>query len=112
MDIDNSLRLSLLFELYGQLLTSKQILFLKDFLDHDISLSEIAKDNETSRQSVCDLVKRSLRKLESYEQKLRLFDKLEKIKLHANNSLELLKSGNETSCKKIATELNKLLEVL
>lgn len=111
MEINHNLKLSLLFELYGTLLTEKQISFLKDFLDFNFSLSEIAEANETSRQSVNDLVKRSLKTLEDYEDKLHFLEKFEKIKTHTNNCLNLL-SKDIISKQMISGELNKLLEVL
>lgn len=111
MEINHNLKLSLLFELYGNLLTEKQGSFLKDFLDLNFSLSEIAEINESSRQSVNDLIKRSLKKLEEYEGKLHFFEKFEKVKIHANNCLTIL-SKNEFSKQEVVNEINKLLEVL
>ncbi len=111
LEINHNLRLSLLFELYGKLLTEKQISFLKDFLDFDFSLSEIAEVNDSSRQSVNDLVKRSLKTLEDYEAKLRFLEKFEKIKIHTNNCLCLL-SKEKVPKKEISNELSRLMEVL
>ncbi|NCB48458.1 MAG: DNA-binding protein [Clostridia bacterium] len=111
LEIKNNLRLSLLFDIYGKLLTEKQISVLKDFLDFDFSLSEIAEANSTSRQSVNDLVKRSLKTLEDYEVKLQILEKFEKIKLHISICSHLL-SEQIVPKYEISCELNKLLEVL
>jgi len=111
VEINHNLRLSLLFELYGTLLTKKQGLILKDFLDFDFSQSEIAEKNNISRQSVNDLVKRSLKTLEEYEDKLQILKKFEKIKIHTNNCLSLV-SKDFAQNQAISGELGKLLEVL
>lgn len=111
MEINRNLRFSLLFEMYGQLLTSKQIAFLKDFLDNDLSLSEIAEKNVVSRQSVNDLVKRSLKILEDYEGKLHFLKKFEGIKSGVSTCKELL-SQSSFDKRELERELSKILEVL
>lgn len=110
MEINRTLRLSLLFEIYGPLLTQKQAFAVKDFLDNDLSLSEIAERTGSTRQSVNDLVKRSLKVLEDYESKLCVLDKFLSVKTAVKEIFETL--PDEFGAKgRISRQLNKILEV-
>jgi uncharacterized protein len=59
-----------LFECYGPLLTDRQRRVLELNLQQDLSLSEIAKMFHVSKAAIHDLVCRSQRSLEQYEQRL------------------------------------------
>ena len=48
----------ILYDFYGELLTSHQRRIYEDAVYNDLSLSEIAEDNGISRQGVHDLLKR------------------------------------------------------
>ncbi len=111
MKIEENLRLSLLFELYKNLLTDKQREVLSDFLDNNISLSELAELNNSSRQAVNDLVKRTIKLLEEYESKLNLLDKFQKIRKVINNC-SLMIEKNSINSSILKKELNNILEVL
>ena len=63
---------ALLFDFYGPLLTVKQGKVWDLYYQKDYSLMEIAQEESISRQAVHDLLKRTERILEGYEQKLRL----------------------------------------
>lgn len=70
----------ILYDFYGELLTSHQRRIYEDAVYHDLSLSEIAEDNGISRQGVHDLLKRCDRTLAGYENKLHLVEKFTHIK--------------------------------
>ena len=70
--MDDSLRLALLFDFYGELLKENQKEVYNSFVFLDLSLSEIAEEQGISRQAVHDMVKRSVNTLEGYEKKLGL----------------------------------------
>ncbi len=110
MELDRTLRLSLLVELYGPLLTQKQSFAVREFLDNDLSLTEIAEKSGSSRQSVNDLVKRSLKILENYEEKLGILDKFLTVKSAVDKIFEILPQKTFTN-NQISRELNKILEV-
>lgn len=66
---------SLLFDFYGELLTSHQQKVYQDAVFNDMSLSEVADNYGISRQGVHDLLKRCDKAMEEYEDKLHLIAK-------------------------------------
>lgn len=111
MDLSKNLTTSLLAEMYGNLLTDKQRSILKDFCDNNMSLGEIADLQQTTRQAVNDIIKRTIKLLEGYEEKLGLLKKYEKVKtLTVDISQELEKSNIDK--KKIEKQLNEIVEGL
>lgn len=76
--IEKTVRMSLLFDFYGQLLTQRQQEFFSLYYDDDLSLGEIAAQYGVSRQAVYDILKRSTQALEEFEGKLRLVDAFQK----------------------------------
>lgn len=73
--MEKIVRQGMLFDLYGDLLTEHQREVYGALVNEDLSLSEIAQEQGTSRQAVQDLLKRTDRKLEEYESKLHLLEK-------------------------------------
>lgn len=75
MEIENSIKLSILLEIYGKLLTKKQYDMLNDYYNNDLSLAEIAENEKITRQAVRDNLKKGERKLFEYEEKLQIMKK-------------------------------------
>lgn len=75
--IEKTVRMSLLFDFYGQLLTQRQQEFFKLYYDDDLSLGEIADQFGVSRQAVYDILKRSGQALEEFEAKLQLLTRFQ-----------------------------------
>lgn len=65
-------QMALLADFYGPLLTGKQRNAWDLHFEQDLSLAEIAEVEQTSRQAVHDLLKRTERILLEYEEKLGL----------------------------------------
>lgn len=93
--MEKIVRQTLLYDFYGELLTSHQQRIYEDAVFHDLSLSEIAESQGISRQGVHDLVRRCDRILEGYEEKLHLLRKfsitreqIEQIRDLADSSLQ------------------------
>ena len=74
------LKLSILFDYYGELLTDKQQEFFKDYYFDNLTLQEIAENNDISRNAVHKTLNTITNKLEYYESILKLYDKSNKIK--------------------------------
>jgi len=111
MNLEDNLKFSLLTEFYGNLLTEKQRSILKDYFDNNISVSEIAKINNTTRQAVNDIIQRTSKVLLDYEEKLELLSKFNLIKVDVKEILDLLKSKNFDKSE-VETRLSKILEVI
>lgn len=70
MELDEFLEVSTLLDYYKNLLSDKQREYLLNHFEDDLSLSEIAKNNNVSRQAVYDNIKRGIKLLKDYEEKL------------------------------------------
>ncbi|MDR1536607.1 MAG: YlxM family DNA-binding protein [Clostridiales bacterium] len=73
--MEKFVRYSLLFDFYGDLLTPKQQQFFEMHYNQDMSLAEIGLEERISPQAVSDLLKRTSKILERYENALRLVQK-------------------------------------
>ena len=78
--MEEKVRISILLEIYGNLLTEKQYEFMDYYYNQDLSLSEIGDNNDITRQAVRTILLKSKKKLEEYESKLKFMQKEEKIK--------------------------------
>jgi len=106
--MDKLLEQSLLYDFYGELLTSHQKKIYEQYIIEDLSLSEIAKEEGISRQGVHDLVKRCIKILEGYESKLSLVEKFVKIKDKVNQIQQLTKSDEEIKDKEVIQHIRTL----
>lgn len=75
-----NVRLSILFDYYGDLLTDKQQEFFEDYYFSNLTLQEIADNNDISRNAVHKTLNIINEKLEYYESVLKLYEKADKIK--------------------------------
>ena len=111
--MEKNVEISILCDLYGKLLTQKQFDFLNDYYNNDLSLSEIAENNQITRQAVRDIIKKGEKKLFEYEEKL-LFMKMmsnqEKTIEHVLS--ELTKIEKTSSDKKVAQILESVKKEL
>lgn len=110
MRIEESLRVSLLFDFYSPLLTEKQRLVLSGFVYQNISISELATLYNSSRQAINDLIKRTIAILEEYEEKLKLLKKFDELRGKIEKSITLLKRN--ASKDLVVQVLNEALEVM
>lgn len=70
--VEKTVRMNLLFDFYGQLLTERQQRFFEMYYGQDLSLGEIAEASGVSRQAVYDIIKRSAAALEGFDERLGL----------------------------------------
>lgn len=87
MILDEFIEIANLLEIYSPLLSEKQKEYLEDHFENDLSISEIAKNNNVSRQAIFDNIKRGVALLYEYESKL----KFHQIKLNIREKLIDLK---------------------
>lgn len=69
-----------LFDFYGSLLTEKEQDTFRDYYQEDLSLAEIAEENNVSRAAVQKTVKNVLEKLNYYEETLHMFETNRKLR--------------------------------
>jgi len=79
--MDKTLRFSLLYDYYGELLTPKQREAFSQHHLEDLSLAEIAECSDCSPQSVHDLIRRTEKLLEDYEKCLGLVARAEQARV-------------------------------
>lgn len=69
-------KMSLLADYYGGLLTKHQLKIVRGYYDEDLSLNELAEETGVTRQAVYDILHRAGDKLKDYEAKLGLVSKI------------------------------------
>ena len=111
--MDRKVEISMLCEIYGKLLTEKQLDIMDNYYNLDLSLSEIAENEGITRQAVRDIIKKGENKLFEYEEKL-LFMKrmLNQEKQIQEILIELSKIQETSSDKKIEKILNNIRKEL
>ena len=84
------LKYSYLFDYYGELFTDKQKEYFTDYYFNNLTLQEIADNNNVSRNAIHKNIKDILSKLDYYEEKLNLYSNKQKIeKLIENIDVEI-----------------------
>ncbi len=111
-DIKEVVRLSYLYDFYGPLLKDRHREIFEQYVLNDLSLSEIAQTYDITRQGVYDIVKRASRKLEDYEEKLRLFERFQMAKERLGQMEELVRKENGAEKEKILTLAHEIYEIL
>lgn len=111
--MNKKVEISMLNDIYGKLLTEKQFEFINDYYNNDLSLSEIAENNNITRQAVRDIIKKGERKLFEYEEKLLFMKKIisQEQKIQAILS-ELTKIQTNSSDRKVENILNSIKKEL
>lgn len=80
--IEKLVKIGILFDFYGKLLSERQYTIIELYYMHDLSLSEIGEELNISRQGVYDTLRRAELKLYEYENVLGL---VSKFNLNNNN---------------------------
>ena len=111
--MEKNVKISIMLDIYGKMLTEKQYKLLDDYYNNDLSLSEIAENEEITRQAVRDNLKKGENNLFEYEEKLGFMKKTieqeEKVE-NIISEIELLeKNKSEKDILKALTNIkNKL----
>lgn len=80
MDLKEFLEVGSLLERYKNLLSEKQKEYLIEHFEEDYSLSEIASNHQVSRQAVYDNIRRGIKLLNEYEEKLGILQQEKKLR--------------------------------
>ncbi len=112
--MEKKVEMSMLCQIYGKLLTEKQLNILDNYYNLDLSLSEIAENEGITRQAVRDIIKKGENKLFEFEEKLGIMKKnMKQEEKIANILSELTKIQTKFTDEQIAeilehikTELN------
>ena len=114
--MNKKVEISMLCDIYGKLLTEKQFEFINDYYNNDLSLSEIAENNNITRQAVRDIIKKGERKLFEYEEKLLFMKKTinqeQKIQQILFNLTKIQKDSSDKQITSILEGIKKELNCL
>ena len=114
--MEKKVEISMLLQIYGELLTKKQYKVIDYYYNEDLSLSEIAENDSITRQAVRDIIKKGERKLFEYEEKLLFMKKTinqEKLVQHILVNLnKIQKDSSDEKVSNILEEVKKELNCL
>ncbi len=106
-------RVAMLYDFYGQLLTPRQKEILSLYYEQDLSLGEISEEYKISRQAVHDILKRSEKILQEFEEKLGLIKKFNDEQERLYKVLALLDDVEDdpTLTSEIRKVINEIIEI-
>ena len=114
--MEKNVKISILNEFYGKLLTQKQSNFIDDYYNNDLSLSEIAENNQITRQAVRDILKKGEKKLFEYEEKLmfmkRTLNQEKKIEKVLSELTKIQKNDTDKDIANVLENIKKELNCL
>ena len=84
-----------LFDIYGKLLSQKQHDLLEEFLNFNLSESELAESTNSSRQAVHDAITKAKKQLLEFEEKCKVFEERNKLKIKLNDLKNTLTNESE-----------------
>ncbi|MCI8410896.1 MAG: putative DNA-binding protein [Clostridia bacterium] len=114
--MEKNVEISILCQMYGKLLTEKQFEFIDDYYNNDLSLSEIAENNNITRQAVRDIIKKGEKKLFEYEEKLmfmkRTLNQEKKIEKVLSELTKIQKNYSDKQISNVLESIKKELNCL
>ena len=114
--MEKNVKISMLLDIYGKLLTEKQFQMLDDYYNQDLSLSEIAENEGITRQAVRDNLKKGENKLLEYEEKLEVMKKTliqeEKIAAILSQITKIRDNASDKEVAKVLEDVKNKLNCL
>ena len=111
--MEKHVEISMLCQIYGKLLTEKQYELINDYYNNDLSLSEIAENNNITRQAVRDVIKKGENKLFELEEKLSFMKRMLNQEKRIEKALsELTKIQKDSSDKQVVSVLESIKKEL
>lgn len=105
-----SVTMTLLFDLYGELLTEKQQQLFDLYYNEDLSLAEIADLLQISRQGVRDGIVRAEALLSEFDEKLSLSAAMEQNSRIAMLAKQIADKTNDSEVRRLANEIEALAQ--
>lgn len=93
--MDDLAKKTLLYDFYGEMLTSRQQEIYEDYYLNDLSFGEISEELGISRPAVHDNLKRSEKALSNYEDKLKLIERYQDNKKVLMDVLKMTERDDE-----------------
>lgn len=114
------LRIAVLYDFYGDMLTDKQQEVIELYYNEDLSLAEIADHTSITRQGVRDSIKRAENQLYQFEEQLGLAARFGQVEQAVGKVLAHTRAIEEINAKRFmsreitahTTEITKLLAEL
>ena len=103
--MEKRVRMNLLYDLYGALITDKRSEALRLSLEEDYSLVEIAEMTGVSRQAVHESITRAEEKLEAYENTLHMLEHDLRERDLLRKAVALLDQGDIPGAREVLTGL-------
>lgn len=97
--MEETIYLNNLYDYYKDLLTEKQQNYFEEYYQNNLTLSEIAENNNISRNAVHKQLKETIKILENYEEILKILEKNTKI-------IDLIKKENN---QKLLEEIERII---
>lgn len=112
----NTLEMTMLFDFYGELLTEKQREYFDLYYNDDLSLSEIAENDNITRQGVRDILRRAENTLSDTEHKTGLVKRFGENRLEIESlrsyAAEIQEKTTDEHIKHLAVCITRGLETL
>ena len=108
--MEKNIKIGMLLDTYGRLLTDKQYQLLDDYYNNDLSLSEIAENETITRQAVRDNLKKGENNLLEYEEKLGFMKKGIKQEEIIEDIIEVIEKAESKIQEKAAITLFKSIK--
>ena len=104
----------ILYDFYGELLTEHQKQVYESVVYENLSLGEIAGDLGVSRQAVHDMIKRTDRILEGYEEKLGLIRRFDEVRSRIDDCIGIAKESSleEEKQSELLGKLKEIREII
>lgn len=107
--MEKLIQVARLFDTYGSLLNEKQRDVINCYYNEDLSLNEIAQNNNKSKQAISDMIQRSVDKLFEFENELSLIKKKNQLREDLSLLRELIESSNQSEAMDMIDEMiNKI----
>lgn len=105
--------LSYLYDFYGALLKENHRMIFEDYVLNNLSLGEIARERQITRQGVYDIVRRCRIRLRGYEEKLHLVQRFERTREKLKQIETIAREGQDArAAKEIAALAEEIYELM